>query len=50
MHEFELELLALAVHHLVLESGVGVTVQASAAVLVAAALTVRPAADDVQYC
>ena len=43
VHEFELELLAQA-HHLVLESGVGVAVQASAAVVESASVAVWPAA------
>ena len=43
VHGFELELLTRA-HHLVLESGVGVTVQASAAVVESGPLAVWPAA------
>ena len=43
VHEFELELLAPA-HHFVLESGVGVAVQASAAVVEPGPLAVWPAA------
>ena len=43
VHKFELELLAQA-HHLVLESGVGVAVQVSAAVVESGPLAVWPAA------
>ena len=46
VHECELGLLAWA-HHLVLESGVGVAVQASAAVVESAPVAVWPAAAGV---